>query len=109
MYPMDMIIRLISIVFSFTFLTAVISYTFSKRIFTRILMDTYLGEDIEGYRVDIKTKMLIQINTHDYSTILLISLLGYSQVIEEKGNIIFETYKTQLNEKLKDPNYIKRF
>jgi signal transduction histidine kinase len=107
MIRIGMILRLISIIFSFAFLSAVISYTFSKKIFTKILNDTYIYSCVEGFRVDIKSKMLLQIIPMVITTILLTAILGYSQIIEEKGNVLFETYKLQLSEKLKDSKNIK--
>jgi len=106
-FPIFLILKLNIIVFSFSFFTAVISYTFSKKIFSKILFDTYLDSCLDGARVDIKTKMFLQIVPMIIATVLLISLLGYSLVIQEKGDIIYESYKSKLQEKLAGLTQIK--
>lgn len=106
-FPIILILKLNIIVFSFSLFTAVISYTLSKKIFSKILFDTSLESCTDGARVDIKTKMFLQIVPMIIVTGLLISLLGYSLVIEEKGDIIYESYKLQLQEKLTDLTHIK--
>ncbi|HEY5561069.1 MAG TPA: hypothetical protein VIK72_04795 [Clostridiaceae bacterium] len=102
-FPMILIFKLNIIVFSFSFFTAVISYTFSKKIFSRILVDTYFDSKADGVRVDIKTKMFLQIIPIIIATSLLIALLGYSRVIEEKGDILYESYKLQLQDRYQFP------
>jgi len=106
-FPMLLIFKLNIIVFSFSLFTAAISYTFSKNIFSRILFDTYCDSCTDGIRVDIKTKMFMQIIPIIIATGLLMSLIGYSRVVEEKGDILYESYKLQIHEKLTGLNDIK--
>ncbi|HEY5587182.1 MAG TPA: HAMP domain-containing sensor histidine kinase [Ruminiclostridium sp.] len=106
-FPMIPIFKINIIVVSFSFFSAVVSYTFAKKIFSRILFDTYLDSCLDGIRVVLKTKMCLQIIPMIIATSLLMALLAYSQVIEEKGDVLFESYKLQLQEKLTDLNDIK--
>jgi signal transduction histidine kinase len=99
-------IKLVSVVFSFCFLTAIISYTFARRIFSRILYDTYIGQDLEGFRIKIGTKILIQVIPMIITSILITSLFGYSKLIDEKGELLQETYRIKIEESLKNTENI---
>lgn len=103
-FTMTLIYKINIIVFSSSFFLAVISYTFSRKIFSKILFDTYIDSCTDGVRVNIKNKMCLQIIPMTIATSLLLALLAYSLVIEEKGNILFEYYKLQLQDKLIDLN-----
>ena len=103
-FPIHMIFKVNIIVFSSSFFSAVISYTFSKKIFSKILYDTCIDSCPDGTRVNIKNKMCLQIIPMTIATSLLLALLAYSLVIEEKGDILFESFKIQLHEKLTDIN-----
>lgn len=105
-FPMMLIIKLNIIVFSFSFFTADISYIFTKNIFSKILSDTYLDTFANSVRVDIKAKMFMQIIPIIISTSFLMALIGYSQVVEEKGDILYTSYKLQMQDKLLNLNDI---
>lgn len=100
-FPIILMFKLCSIVFSFCFLSAIVSYTFSRRIFIRILYNTYKESTIPGFRIKIGSRVLMQIIPMIVTVILITALLGYSRLIEEKGNLLFDNYRYKLEETLK--------
>lgn len=90
------------LIFSFISLTGIISLIFSKRIFTRILFRTYRNENLQGKRITLKTKIFIQVLPMIIMAILFTSLVGYSRLIDEKGQILYKLYKYKLEDKFRD-------
>lgn len=86
----------ISLLFSFITLAAVINYIFANRKFKEILVKTYSFEGLEGRRIALKNQIFLQILPTLISAILLTSLIGYSRVIKEKGDTLFNSYKSML-------------
>jgi signal transduction histidine kinase len=99
-----------SIVFTFSTIVALLTHIFSSRILASILFSIGYTNRILGRRIGIRNKMYLQILPAFIVTILFTSLVSYSRLITEKGNLIFDIYNTQLNEKfegLSDLDYEK--
>lgn len=93
-----MILKVLVLVFSFTFLLAVFTFIFSKDLYAEILSKTYKEGLNIGLRVDLKNKIIIQILPVFITVLLITSFIGYSTSVKEKEDIIFTVY----NEKLTD-------
>ncbi|MCX7708613.1 MAG: HAMP domain-containing histidine kinase [Clostridia bacterium] len=100
--PVIMEVRIITIIFSFFSLAAVVSHTFSKKIFTKILLNTYHNEELEGRRIKLVSKIFLQILPMFIVAILLTGVLGYSRLMEEKGDMIYNDCRNQLINNFKD-------
>lgn len=100
-FPVIIILRLLSVVFCCSFFCGVAEYVFSKWVFTKILYNTYTDSKPEGFRVSIAKKMLLQVIPMIITGILITALLGYSRLIEEKGNLLQELYRSQMSDRLK--------
>jgi signal transduction histidine kinase len=94
--------KIVIMVFSITTLIAVIGLVFSKRIFKIILLNTYSGGNPEGIRISLKREISLQILPIFIVAILFTSLVGYSKLIDEKGDLLFEIYKNQLVDNFKN-------
>ncbi len=90
-----LIIKLFIILFTYNSLVAIMTLVFSKRIFSKILLKTYLNEKL-GIRIGIKNKFFLYVVPMLVVAILFTSLVGYSRLIKEKGNLLFDLYKNKL-------------
>lgn len=106
-YSFTIVFEITGVAFSFCFLSAIVAYTFSRHIFSKILYDTYMGKEVEGFRVNFKTKILIQIIPMIIAAIVIISLLGYSKLIDEKGRLLQENFRIKLDNTLNGAGEIK--
>lgn len=90
--------------FSFGTLISIFSYIFTKRTFTRILLATYIDSENgnDNARFPLAKKILIQLIPIFIVAILFTSLIGYSRLIKEKGDMIFKAYDYQLSIKFDD-------
>ena len=95
-YSFYSFLNIILIVMTFFSLTALINFLFSKKIFTEILYRIGIYNRLEGRRINLRHKMLLQILPISIVSILFTSMLGYSRLIEDRGNFLFELYSTQL-------------
>ncbi|MCX7709402.1 MAG: HAMP domain-containing histidine kinase [Clostridia bacterium] len=84
------IIKIGSLLVSFFAVIAVIFLIFSKNLFRRILNSVLPGNTLTGQRVGIKSKILIQTIPIILASMLVTGVFGYSKVIEEKGNTLYE-------------------
>lgn len=97
-------VRIPFLVFSVMSLFSVFSYILSNWIFKQVLIETYNGHGLQGIRFGIKRKITIQIVPIFISTVLLTSMIGYSRLIEEKGNIYSQLFMDKLEHSLNDIN-----
>ncbi len=93
-------LKLAVVVITFLTISAVISYLFSKSYFRNLLSNTYIDENIEekAIRINLRQKILLQIIPLFVVSVLITSLLGYSGLIREKGDLIFLSYQKQLDQ-----------
>ncbi len=94
--------KIVGTFFSFSILFAIIVLVFSKRIFRQILINTYSGGEPEGIRITLRGKIFLQVLPIFILAILFTALVGYSKLIEEKGDLLFKIYKSQLTRKFED-------
>ncbi len=90
------LIRFVLAVTSFAALISVISLIFSKGIFRKILLDTFQGYKMEGVRIKLRDKIFLQIIPMFIVAAIFTSLTGYSRVIAEKEEFIYNMYKAKL-------------
>lgn len=95
-------IKLIFILFSILTLIASFSHAIIKPVFTKILSNTYIDQGLEGFRIGLRIKILIQIVPVFIVAIIIASLLGYNSLIVQKGNMIFDVCEKELIEALED-------
>jgi signal transduction histidine kinase len=96
--PYSFILKISVLIFSFFAFVGIVSLFFSKGIFSRILLSVYREgyEKLEKKRFSLRYKTFIQILPLFIVAVLFTALLGYSRLLEEKGNLLFRIYKTQL-------------
>lgn len=98
-----LILKIAIMIFSVASLTSIISLVFSRKIFVQILLKINTGLDLEGIRIKLRNKIFLQIIPMIITSILFTSLIGYSRLIEEKGNLLYQLYKIQLIDTFKKP------
>jgi len=91
-----LVYKICSIALTFTTVVALITHVFASKIMAGILYDISFTHRILGRRIGIRTKMYLQILPAFLAAILFTSLVCYSRHVTEKGNIIFEKYRSQL-------------
>lgn len=96
------IIKIWILLFSFTTLGAVIMYIFSRQILTKVLLETYSGQEREIRKLGLHGKILLQLLPIFIVSILFTSLIGYSRLVKDKGDILYEYYNMQLSERFND-------
>ncbi len=92
-------LKLWIIFISFGTFMSIFSYIFTKRIFTEILVATYSdNQSFGGNRISLTKRILLQLTPIFIVSILFTSLIGYSRLIDEKGDAIYKEYKYQFAE-----------
>ena len=92
-----MIVKILILIISITFLLAIFTYIFSKDLYAEILSSTYKeGIDLST-RINLKSKIFIQIFPAFVSVILITSFIGYSRSVKAKEDIFFKVYSEKLN------------
>lgn len=91
-------LKIIILAFTFFTLTSVFTFTFSKRVLRGILVKTYKGQKLEGLRLSIRHKIFLQLLPLFVVAVLFTSFLGYSRIIDERGNYLFEIYKEKIHD-----------
>lgn len=102
-------LKIILLVTSFFTLAAVITQMFSKKIFKIILTDTYTDQEQEGMKLGLRKKIFLQVFPLLIIAILYTSLIGYSRLINEKGELIFSILSSQLQEATAETTQISDF
>lgn len=97
-------LKLVLLVFTFGTLAAEISYILTKKKYINILFETYHYDNNnkknEGLRIGLKNRVILQFLPMILSTILFTFLMGYSRLVYEKGDILFEVYKGELENRI---------
>ncbi|HEY9061853.1 MAG TPA: HAMP domain-containing sensor histidine kinase [Pseudobacteroides sp.] len=94
--------RIVLLVFAFVSLFSLFSYIISSRVFKHLLIETFDGHGLQGMRFSLRSKIFLQIVPIFISAVLLTSMIGYSRLIEEKGNIYSQLFIDKLNFSLND-------
>lgn len=95
-YSLYSFLHIILIVMTFFSFTALINFLFTKKIFTEILYRISVYNRLEGRRINLRRKILLQILPISIVSIFFTSMLGYSRLIEDRGNSLFKLYSVQL-------------
>jgi len=86
--------------FAFLMLIAVVNHIFSKTILAKILIRISSPMNLASKRIGLKKKIFIQMIPMFIVALLFTSLVGYSRIIKEKGDLIFKIYSNQLKMQL---------
>ena len=92
-----MILKITSLIVAFTFLLAVTSYIFTKSLFRKLLSDIYRKDADIGMRINIGTKILMQVIPVCIIGMLLIALVGYTKSIKSSEDALFDVYSKNLS------------
>lgn len=100
-----LIIKTVALIFVFSTLLGLITYIYSKKVFNKVLfelknLDIYAGKIRFNFRLSILMQFLPLIIV----AVLFPTVIGYSTLTEERGNLIFEEYQTLLSQ-----NFDKEF
>ena len=93
-----MVLKILIIIFATSLLLAVSSFIFSKKIYNEILTKTYKEGINTGLRINLKSKILLQILPLVIFAILFLTFIGYTFTVREKENVYFNIYNDLLNE-----------
>ena len=99
-------IKQITSLFSVLTMLAIISFIITKHIFKTILIKTYSDDKLEGMRINLNTKIFLQLIPLVIIAIFFTALMGYSQLINEKGNLLFKIHHTELLKNTSDIPFI---
>lgn len=97
-YSISSFLYIILIVMTFFSLTALINFLLVKKIFNEILCRIGIYSRLEGKRISLRYKMMHQILPISVVSILFTSMLGYSRLIEDRGNFLFRLYRGHLED-----------
>lgn len=84
--------------FVFSSILFVMLRAFSKKILKMVPQYNFHPK----FKVNLKTKICLQFTPVLISAILFTSLLGYSQLVSEKGELLFQKYQNELNNALQN-------
>lgn len=96
-HTLIMLYKIFIIVLSFGVFLAVVTFIFTKRYFAKILLKIFYEKPIKGIKLNLKTKIFLQIVPLFLMTILFTSLVGYTRIIKEKSELLYEIYDERLN------------
>ena len=97
-HPLILLFKIGILVFSFATLVSSLFLIISKNIFYPILKETskYVKKGEVNRKSSLITRLIFQIFPSILVTALLISLIGYSRLINEKGNLLNTYYMTEI-------------
>ena len=97
-HPVILLFKIGILVFSFATLVSSLFLIISKNIFYPILKETskYVKKGEVNRKSSLITRLIFQIFPSILVTALLISLIGYSRLINEKGNLLNTYYMTEI-------------
>lgn len=94
----ELVLRISTVVFSFSAVFSIFSYMLNKRFFANKLIETAKASnnDINGIRIQLYKKLLIQILPLFLYSFVLILLISISLMTEEKGSLLYHFYRQEL-------------
>lgn len=95
---LNVFFRVIILVVTFFVLVSIITLIVSQRVFKKMLLQFESDKDIGGLRIPVITKFYIQILPMFIIALLFSSLIGYSNNVREKGNLVCEEYIASLKD-----------
>lgn len=98
-HPLILLFKIGILVFSFATLVSSLFLIISKNIFYPILKETaiYVKNEDTNNKNSLQVRLVFQIFPSILVSILLIALIGYSRLINEKGELLNIYYMTELN------------
>lgn len=88
--------KTVTVVFAFLTLVGTLYQIVVSRVYNRILMKTFIRNEPAGKRRKLSQKIFLQIIPLFIVSVLFTSLMGYSRVVSETGNLKFVIYHDRL-------------
>ena len=94
----ELVVRITTVVFSFSAVFAIFSYMLSKKFFSNRLVATakIANNKVNGIRLPLFNKLLIQILPLFLYSFVLILLISMSLMTKEKGELLYHFYRQEL-------------
>ena len=94
----ELVLRITTVVFSFSAVFAIFSYMLSKKFFSNRLTATaeLANNEVTGVRLPLYHKLLIQILPLFLYSFVLILLISMSLMTKEKGDLLYHFYRQEL-------------
>ena len=94
----ELVLRITTVVFSFSAVFAIFSYMLSKKFFSNRLTATasLANNEVTGVRLPLYNKLLIQILPLFLYSFVLILLISMSLMTKEKGELLYHFYRQEL-------------
>lgn len=94
----ELVLRISTVIFSFSAVFAIFSYMLNKRFFANKLIETAKASnnEINGIRIQLYKKLLIQVLPLFLYSFVLILLISVSLMTEEKGSLLYHFYRQEL-------------
>lgn len=94
----ELVVRITTIVFSFSAVFAILSYILNKKFFSNRLIATasLSNNKVNGIRLSLYNKLLIQILPLFLYSFVLILLISISFLTTEKGDLLYHFYRQEL-------------
>lgn len=93
-----MLIKVLIAILAFSIILAVLSYIFSKKIYNEVLTKTYKEDLNTGLRLNLKTKMMLQLSPLILFCILILTFIAFSFTVRAKEDIYFNVYNNLVND-----------
>lgn len=90
-------IRILILAFSLISFSALATLIAVNKIFKQILFETYDRQEHDGFRLGLRSKIYFQLIPIFIVALLFVSMIGYSRIVAEKGDLCFELYKSLLD------------
>ena len=87
-----MLIKILIAIFAFSIILAVLSYIFSKGIYNEVLTRTYKEDLNIGLRLNLKTKLLLQLVPLVLFCIMILTFIAFSFSVRAKEDVYFDVY-----------------
>ncbi len=94
----ELVLRISTVIFSFSAVFAIFSYMLNKKFFANKLIETAKASnnEINGIRIQLYKKLLIQVLPLFLYSFVLILLISVSLMTEEKGSLLYHFYRQEL-------------
>lgn len=87
-----MLVKIVIAIFAFSIILAVLSYIFSKGIYNEVLTRTYKEDLNTGLRLNLKTKLLLQLVPLVLFCIMILTFIAFSFSVRAKEDVYFDAY-----------------
>jgi len=101
-------LRLFIMIISFFVLISIITLVITQREFKKLMFKAESYNEIDGMRIPMAGKLYIEIFSMFIIALLFSSLIGYSNNIRDKGDLISDSYTAGLKDKFKEQENLSR-